>query len=189
MAEYVYPFPKKSLSGLESSFLKQRLSSFDCFKDFKLDDNGKIVLFFERELNEEELAMLPNLLDMWLKPEVELNIDVDLRNSLPPYIKPQEVLEQAKERLLKTYAEKFERLGFSKDMLEWRESPRREGFHIRVKGVKFPPEKVLHYRMLLDDCFHRLREDRKKFAAGLDCAFLYDIKYGHKAGPWQKLTL
>jgi len=189
MPVYELPFNGRGeLTPLAKQFLEQRLNSFDCVESYEISD-GTIKVKTTRELDDEEKELLPKLVDIWLKDQVELNFDIDFQEHLPKWLSPEDIPEEAKLKLVKMMVERIEKdLAIPKEMIEFRKSAQR-GYHLRVKGLKFPPEEVLRMRQIVNDCFHRLREDRRKFCQGLDCTFLYDIKHGKKAGEWKPATL
>ena len=180
---YTFGLSKSELTPLEDKFLRQRLDSFAGFVGYTLS-SAHIDIETNRELEGWELAIVPSLIAMWLPEKVELNIDIDLRNQIPDFITMSEVTDAARLRLVERFAHGFVRNGFKRNTLEYRLSSGGNGVHIRVKDLLFEPKYVLNMRIPLRDCMYRLQHDRGKFAAGLDCVFLYDMKRNIKAGNW-----
>lgn len=168
MPEYWIPLPKKEVSDIERGVIHERLLSFGIPYSFTTED-GTLKVSFPRPLPPEQVERLPELLDIWLKPTTELNFDLDMDGH---------VLAGLVNRLADEYGA---------ENVKVRRSAHGR-YHVRV-DKELPPEQALELRRRLGDDPRRVRFDEFKLRHGLQPGFLYDQKYGKKAGKWQPVEV
>jgi len=161
------PFRKKTLTDLERAFLTQVLDKWGIPFSFTIHED-KLIISFSSPLPDEYKEEIARDVNIWSNKDelVELNFDIDTEDK--------DILLAFIDKLKKKIPD---------GIFQIRKSSHR-GYHIREIGRLYTPLEALTLRENLGDSKFRLQWDKLRIEHGLKSNFLYDIKYGKKAGKW-----